>query len=263
MGLSVLGKMKHFPWGGWQSDLPAHSLSQDRGDSGSENKRKFSFLPGTGWTCQPKKMEECTGHPGLSRPIHSYSWNVNSLNSWKKMLSCLEFKPSVSTFQALKPLVYVFATTAHGKIYLTVILFYLSALWNVSPILACPLLPFQPPQAALGRIRDLKKPLQRAHCPTPLQQCPVAKPSTASTGQKLLHLLGRAHQRSAPFATGAFLSSLCFQRFLLSLLPNSFASTSLPHMMKLFWAQSPFIHLSRDCTSPWVLWKSAAQLRSR
>lgn len=177
------------------------------------------------------------------------------------MLSCLEFKPSVSTFQALKPLVYVFATTGHGKIHLTVIPFYLSPLKCFSH-LTLPSASLPASTSSSEKNKRIKETITKSSLYNPLQQCPVAKPSTASTGQKLLHLLHRAHQRSIPFGTGAFLSFLCFQHFLLSLLPNSFSSTSLPHMMKLFSAQSPFIHLSRDCTSPWILWKSAVQLRS-
>lgn len=61
LGSRMLGEIKHFLSRGWRSDLPVYSLSQDRGGSGSENKWRFSFLPGAGWACQPEKMEGCLG----------------------------------------------------------------------------------------------------------------------------------------------------------------------------------------------------------
>lgn len=124
------------------------------------------------------------------------------------MLSWLEFKFSISTLQALRPLVYVFATTAHGEIYFAVLPFCLSALWNVSPILLCGLSPFQPPQQPQEEQETTGEATAKSSLCKPLQQHPAPKQSIPSMGQKLLHLLCRAPPKvsSLPHWHFAFLS---------------------------------------------------------
>lgn len=117
----------------------------------------FNFLPGTGWACQPQKMEGLWGR-GLSRPIHSCSWNVNRLSPKRKCYLALSWNLPIQL--SLRPLLH-FCTAAHGEICFAVIPFCLSEMFLPSfPALCIPSSPGK-------NSRPLKTRLQRAQCAEP------------------------------------------------------------------------------------------------
>lgn len=154
------------------------------------------------------------------------------------MLSCLEFKSSISAFKALKPL-YVFATAAHGEIPV-LLLFCLSQLSEMSlPSLSAS----HPASTGREEQKTVKEPTTKSSlCNPPASSHYKPQPCVCTTRTAASALQSPAEGH---IPAGGICSSLCVSRVsFCHCYPTPFLPLPIPYTIMFVCVQFLFIYLS-------------------